>query len=105
MQPIFVYITCSDRAEAHKIGREMVERRLAACANILDGMESIYWWEGKMDTAREAVLILKSQEAHLETLIAAVKSAHSYTVPCIVALPIKGGNPDYLAWIAQMTAG
>lgn len=105
MQPITVYITCKDRAEARKIGHAIVERRQAACANVIDGMESIYWWEGKLETSTEAVLIFKTLEGCLEALTHSVKELHSYTVPCIVALPIVGGNPDYLSWIARETAG
>lgn len=99
MQAIFVYVTCKDRTEALEIGKRMVEQRLAACANVIDGMESIYWWEGKLETAKEAVLILKSQEMLLDALTISVKSCHSYSVPCVVALPIQGGNGDYLDWI------
>jgi periplasmic divalent cation tolerance protein len=103
MDPIFVYVTCADREEATRIGLEMVETKLAACANVIDGMTSIYRWEGKIETAQEAILILKTQVSLLDQLTAAVKGLHSYSVPCVVALPIVGGNPDYLSWLMRET--
>ena len=99
----FVYVTCESKAQAREIGQTLVGNRLAACANILPGMESIYWWEGKLESAKEVVLILKSRAALLDTLTASVRQLHSYDVPCVVALPIEGGNPDYLRWIHQET--
>lgn len=104
MQALFVYVTCKDKAEALEIGKAMVEGRWAACANIVDGMESIYWWEGKLESGKESVLILKTQENLLDALTEKVKSLHSYSVPCVVALPIVGGNADYLAWSTKETA-
>ena len=104
MQALFVYVTCKDKAEALEIGKAMVEGRWAACANIVDGMESIYWWEGKLESGKESILILKTQENLLDALTEKVKSLHSYSVPCVVALPIVGGNADYLAWITKETA-
>lgn len=101
MKPIFVYITSKDREEAQTIGKTVVQQRLAACANILDGMESIYWWEGKLESSKETILILKSVESKTEALINLVKEVHSYSVPCIVTLPIENGNPDYLKWIRE----
>ncbi len=85
MQAIFVYVTCKDRQEATTIGKAVVEARLAACANILDGMASIYWWEGRLETSNEAVLIFKTSENLLDSLTSKVKSLHSYSVPCVVA--------------------
>ena len=98
-----LYITAGSRDEAKKIGRALVEERLAACANVIDGMESIYWWEGKLTENREAVLIVKTRAELVATVAARVKALHSYTVPCVVALPIVDGNPDYLAWIGAET--
>jgi periplasmic divalent cation tolerance protein len=103
MEALFVYVTCQDRAEALRVGQAVVEARLAACANVIDGMASIYWWEGKLETGTETVLVFKSRSALLEPLTALVKQHHSYTVPCVVALPIVGGNPDYLAWLLRET--
>jgi len=98
-----VYITAKDKAEARKIGRELVESRLAACVNIIDGVNSIYWWEGKVQDEAEAVLIAKTKESLVPELIEKVKSLHSYTCPCVVSLPVLGGNPDFLSWIERET--
>jgi periplasmic divalent cation tolerance protein len=104
MDALFVYVTCKDREEALKVGQAVVEATLAACANVIDGMDSIYWWEGKMETAIEAILILKSRSGLLDALTEMVKAHHSYSVPCVVALPILGGNPDYLKWMRESTS-
>ncbi|MBM3505615.1 MAG: divalent-cation tolerance protein CutA [Alphaproteobacteria bacterium] len=101
----FVYVTAASRAEALAIGQALVVERLAACANVIDGMASIYWWQGKIERAEEAVLILKSRAALIEPLTARVKQLHSYEVPCVMALPIEAGNADYLRWIAGETRG
>lgn len=99
-----LYITAGSRDEAKKIGRALVEARLAACANIIDGMDSIYWWQGKLTEDREAVLIIKTRADLVSAVTARIKALHSYTVPCVVALPILDGNPDYIDWIGQETA-
>jgi periplasmic divalent cation tolerance protein len=100
---VFVYITAPSHAEAVKIGRALVAERLAACANALPGVRSVYWWQGEMEEADEAVLVVKSRATLAGRLIDRVKSLHSYTCPAIVVLPIVAGNPDYLAWIAAET--
>jgi periplasmic divalent cation tolerance protein len=102
---LFIYVTAGSVEEAERIGRALVAERLAACANILPGMRSIYWWDGKMEEASEAVLVLKTWRTNLDSLTARVKALHSYAVPCVVALPIEAGNPDYLAWIAKESGG
>jgi periplasmic divalent cation tolerance protein len=99
----WVYVTTGDREEAVTIGREVVGARLAACANILDGMRSIYWWEREIEEDDEVVLILKTRESLVGRLVERVKSLHSYECPCVVALPIVDGNPDYLQWLADET--
>src|ERR687891_550854 len=98
-----LYITASSRDEAKKIGRTLVEERLAACANVIDGMESVYWWQGKLTEDREVVLIAKTRADLVPALSERVKQLHSYTVPCVVALPILAGNPAYLEWLAAET--
>lgn len=99
-----VYMTAASREEAKKIGRALVEERLAACANVIDGMESVYWWQGKLAEDRETVLIAKTRAELVPALTERVKQLHSYTVPCVVALPILAGNPAYLDWLAAETA-
>jgi periplasmic divalent cation tolerance protein len=99
----FVYITTSDRDRARAIGRALVEERLAACVNIIDGMNSLYWWEGAIQDDHETILIAKTRAELVPKLTNRVKSLHRYEVPCIVALPILSGNPDFLKWIEQET--
>ena len=99
----FVYVTTKDRAEAVAIGRALVDERLAACANVIDAVTSIYRWEGAVQEDTEAVLVAKSRADLIAPLTARVRALHSYDCPCVVALPIDGGNPDYLDWIAAQT--
>ncbi len=103
MEKKLIYVTASDRAEAEKIATAVVEERLAACANIFDGVTSVFHWEEKLCTAQEAVLILKTTESCADALTARIKELHSYDCPCITVLPIQGGNADFLNWIEQNT--
>ena len=104
MSATLVYMTAGSVDGARKIGASLVERRLAACVNILPGMLSQYRWEGSVRTDEEAVLIAKTRSDLVDALTGHVRGIHSYDCPCIVALPIKGGNPDFLQWIADETA-
>jgi len=101
----FVYVTTASREEARAIGRALVEERLVACVNILDGVSSLYWWKGEIQDDREAVLIAKTTSARMPQVIERVKALHSYEVPCVVSLPILEGNPAFLEWIARETRG
>jgi len=103
MSACVVYVTASSKDEAMRIGRALVAERLAACANVLDGMNAIYHWQGKVEEGREAVLILKTELSLVDALTARVKALHSYTLPCVVAWPIAAGNPDFLSWIGAET--
>ncbi len=105
MDFVFAYITAGSRDEALRIGRRLVEERLAACVNILDGMTSVYRWEGAVEEAGEAVLIAKTRADLFERLAARVRALHSYDVPCVVELTVGRGNPAYLAWLEEATAG
>jgi periplasmic divalent cation tolerance protein len=104
MPCFWVYITAADRAEAARMGDSLLQARLAACVNILGPIESRYWWKGKLESASEVAMIAKTTATRLPKLIAHVKSVHSYEVPCVVALPIADGNPDFLRWIRAATA-
>jgi len=95
----FVYMTAGSKAEAQKIGKALVERRLAACVNILDNMQSIYRWENKIQQDAEVVLIAKTTDSLVPALIDQVKSMHSYDCPCIVSLPILSGYPPFMDWV------
>lgn len=103
MTPILVYILCADAAEAEKIGRTMVTARLAACANIFPQGRSIYRWQGAIEEASETALILKTRHDLFASLAKEARALHSYKTPCIIALPILTGTPDFLDWLATNT--
>lgn len=100
-----VYITTKDRKEAKDIGRALVEEKLAACVNILDGMESIYRWEGKIVEENEAILIAKTPYHNVNELTNRVKELHSYDCPCIISFQLteQEGNAEYQKWIINST--
>lgn len=98
-----VYVTAPDGETAAALAKSMVEQRLAACANILGSITSVYWWDGKVNTEGEVGLMLKTRQSLVPELTAALRQAHPYECPCVVALPVTGGNPDFLAWIAAET--
>ncbi len=100
---VLVYATFPGSEEAHRIGAELVEMRLAACVNILPGMTSIYRWQGAIDRAAETVAIIKTRAALAERLVGIVRVSHSYTNPALVVLPVAGGSADFLAWIVAET--
>ena len=98
-----VYITVKDRREARKIGKKLVKSRLAACVNIIEGMNSLYFWEGKLRDDEEVILIAKTRASLVSELIEEVRAMHSYRCPSIVSLPIEDGNDEFLDWIAEET--
>ncbi|NDE90603.1 MAG: divalent-cation tolerance protein CutA [Alphaproteobacteria bacterium] len=100
---IFIYVPCRDSAEAEKIARVVIEKKLAACANIFPAMQSIYPWEGEICVEQEAVLILKTAAAQFKAVEEAVRSVHSYELPCIAALNVTDVNDAYAAWIHKET--
>ena len=95
-------VTCSSRAEARKIAKLILTKNLAACVNILDGLESHYWWQGKLEKARECLLLIKTTRAKECSVIGAVKAAHSYEVPEVIFLPVVAGERSYLNWLAKL---
>jgi len=94
-------MTAANREEAVKIVRSLLEERLIACANIVGPISSIFWWQGKIDEAREFLVFMKSHENLFERLSERVKEIHSYEVPEIIALPIIKGSPPYLQWLSD----
>jgi periplasmic divalent cation tolerance protein len=96
-----VLITAPAGEKASALARLLVEQKLAACVNRLPGVESVYWWHGKIETAAEELLIAKTDKLKVKALVKAVKAAHPYETPEVVALRIKEGNRDYLRWIAD----
>jgi periplasmic divalent cation tolerance protein len=101
---VLVYTTWPSIVEAETAGRAIVERRLAACVNILPGMISHYWWEGRIERAEEAVMIVKTRAALADAVRQAVKELHSYQTPAVMILPVENVDPDYHAWIVRETA-
>ena len=99
-----VYVTAASRDEAATIAKTIISVRLAACANILGAMDSVYWWNGTIQSEPEVSLLLKTKSELLETLIARIIALHSYDCPCVVALPITAGNKNFLNWIDKETA-
>lgn len=99
MEYRLVYITCKSKKEAQSIGRSVVEERLAACANIINGSNAIYRWGGEIKESNEAMLLLKTTAVRVPELIEQVKKLHSYDCPCITVLPIVAGNEEYLQWV------
>lgn len=100
---VLVYVTISNKQEAERVARKVVAERIAACANLLGPIRSIYRWKGNVEEGDEWALLLKTRAARLPHLIARVRSLHSYEVPCIVAIPIVGGHRPFLQWIAAET--
>jgi len=99
-----VYVTCGSMNQARDIARFVVGENLAACGNIIDGMRSIYYWEGEVQEGGEVLLILKTRRDLVDTLSARVKELHSFEVPCVVEIPLGAGNPDYFDWIVSETS-
>ena len=97
-----VYITTRDQQEAQRIGRELVERRLAACVNVVPAIRSYYWWQGRLVEDSEALLLVKTLEGSLDALERAVRELHSYTVPAISAIPVERLHEPYLRWMHEV---
>ena len=100
----WVYITVGSLEEAKGIGQSLVGQNLVACVNLLENMTSIYNWEDKMEESQEVIMIAKTRKTLMPKLIEKVNSLHSYDCPCILELPIQGGNLDFLSWIKSQTA-
>lgn len=97
------YVMCPSRACARELATAVVGERLAACANIQGPVELLYWWDGRLQQGEEFVLLLKTSAGLVEALAERVRELHPYTCPCVIALPIDGGNPAYLDWIERET--
>jgi len=96
---IVLFTTASNSEEAYKIAKVLLSQRKAACVNIVSGISSLFWWQDKLDSSQESLLIVKTKASLLNQIVTLVKEFHSYEVPEIIALPIIGGNQDYLEWI------
>lgn len=102
---LLVHITASSREEAERIGRALVEERLAACANLIPGVTSLYTWEGKTCESSEVLIEAKTTASAFEDLARRVRELHSYDIPEIVALPVQTGSPEYLRWVSRSIRG
>jgi periplasmic divalent cation tolerance protein len=100
-QPTLLYVTCAKHEEARRIARTLLEERLIACANIMPPHTAVYRWEGSVQEEPEVAMLLKTQAEMTGRISERIRELHSYSVPCVVALPIQGGNPDFLTWIEQ----
>ncbi len=98
---IVLFITTATAEEAQRISKVLLNQRKAACVNIVPRVSSLFWWQGKLDSAQESPLIVTTKASHLNEIVRLVKELHSYDVPEIIALPIVGGNQDYLEWIGK----
>jgi len=98
---VIIMVTCASREEARRIAGRLLEKRLVACANILPKIESRFWWKGKLDSAAEFLVMMKTVRSNFKKIEAEIKRVHSYEVPEIIAVPIVWGNRDYLDWISQ----
>ena len=98
---IVVLCTCANHQDAFQIGSAVVQERLAACVNVLPGMQSIYRWKGNVEQCDEVLMVIKTMEQRFEILRRRLKELHPYEIPEIVALPISDASEEYLAWLRQ----
>jgi periplasmic divalent cation tolerance protein len=96
---IVVLSTCASPEEADRLARSLVEQRLAACVNVIPGINSHYWWQGRIETAQECLLLVKSSRERFDQLRSVLEQAHSYEIPEVIALPVVDGSLNYLNWI------
>ncbi|HNX81093.1 MAG TPA: divalent-cation tolerance protein CutA [Candidatus Omnitrophota bacterium] len=98
---IIVLITTANKEEANKIAYALLTNKVAACVNMIDSVESAYWWQGKIETGKEVLLVAKTKTAKFNAIVKLVKALHSYTVPEIIAVPIVSGEQSYLRWLDE----
>lgn len=100
---VSIYTTTSNMKEAEKIGKNLLEKRIVACVNIIPKIKSIYRWEGKIEEDIECIMFAKTRKENIEKAISEIKQTHSYEVPCIVVLPIINGLDSYLDYVVSET--
>lgn len=103
MEPILIISNLPDRASAMALAHKLVDERLAACVNVLDGCTSVYRWQGKNESIREVPIVIKTLAQHYARLEQLINAMHPYELPEIIAVPINNGLPAYLKWIADET--
>ena len=104
-QRVYVVFVTAPRGKGEEIARRLVEERLAACVNVVSGVKSIYWWQGKVESDAEDLLVVKTNADVLDKLITRVREIHPYEIPEVIALPVEKGLPEYLAWVVEETRG
>lgn len=102
---VVIFITTADDEEARLISRVLLEQRKAACISIVAGVSSLFWWQGKIDSSQESLLVVKTKASLLDEVVELVQEIHSYDNPEIIALPVLGGSKDYLEWIGKEVEG
>lgn len=102
---LVVLCTCASLEEGRRVARDLVENKLAACVNLVSGVESLYRWRGAVETAAETLLIVKTTAARFGALRARILEIHGYDVPEVVAVPIAEGSPAYLSWLTDQVGG
>ena len=102
---IIIFVTTATAEEAEKISRILVEEKLAACGTIMAGLRSIYFWEGKIEDAKESMMVIKTKTSRFKKIEKRVRSLHSYSVPEIVAVPVVQGSKTYLKWVKENSKG
>ena len=96
---IVIFIACANNKEAAVIANVLLQKKLVACVNIIEKINSFFWWQGKIDSAKEVLLIAKSKKTNFKKIARLVKAKHSYDIPEIIALPVIAGHKLYLEWI------
>lgn len=102
-KPVFLYVTLASKEEGEKISKLLLEKRLCACVNIYSGIKSYYWWEGKIESSEEAVMIVKTKESLSEEATSLIKSNHSYSVPCVAKLEVEITFKPFEEWLFKET--
>lgn len=98
---VIIMVTCASRVEARRIADRILKMRLAACANIIDGIDSKFWWNNKIDHTSESLIIIKTRKSNFKKIESQIIKLHSYEVPEIIAIPIAAGSRNYLNWIGE----
>ena len=105
MQHVSVYVTCPDEETAVRIARDLLDKRLVACANVVPRVRSLYRWEGRVQDEREVAMFMKTRRALVPDVLREARALHPHEVPCIVAFDLAAGEKDYLSWVAEATKG
>ncbi len=98
-----LYVTAPDKETARKIARGLLEQKLVACANIIDNVDSLFWWDGRIEETSETVLIIKCLMRKVHLIIPAIRELHPYDVPCVTAMPVLKANMDFVKWVEDVT--